>query len=1501
MDAIEENKVSRQPSAKERLLKRLNEMKEDKNFHQTEIPKADRSKPLALSYAQQRLWFLNQYEGGVDSSYNIWWALRLQGPLNIAALKYAFKAIFQRHEILRTTIQAVNGEIVQSINDDALLDIEIIDIDKNKIEKYAKESADYIFDLSTGPLINVSLLRLSEHENILLINMHHIVSDGWSVGVMNRELATLYTAYSKGEKSSLPELPIQYVDFAGWQRQWLQGKILNQQISYWKEQLDGAPALLELPSDRPRPARQSYQGRCYTFIFPATLLQKIQALSQSEHATLYMTLLSAFNILLARYSGQSDICVGSPIANRQRPELEGLIGFFVNTLIIRTQIKGGESFKDVVQRVKSTTLAAYKHQDIPFEHLVEALKPERSLSHSPLFQVMFVLQNAGSDSLELPGITVSDIDCEADTARFDILMSLRETDGGLEGVLEYNTDLFDLTTIKRFVDHYKILLEGIVKDPEEDIFSLSLLTQSEYQQQLIQWNNTNATYPHRQSIVELFEIQAAETPNAVAVIYYKQTLSYSELNGLSNQLANYLVLQNVGMNVRVGLCVERSINMLIGLLGILKAGGAYVPLDSNYPKERLAYMLEHAEVDLLLTQNSLTDRLPFHDSILELDNNDSWRSNSRAANKNLQLPISPENLAYVIYTSGSTGKPKAVAMPHRALVNLIQWQLNNTLCAEESKTLQFSPISFDVSFQEIFSTWSSGGALVLISDELRKDPFLLWRFLIEAEINRLFMPFIALQQLAEAYHAEGSELIPFTLKEVITAGEQLQITPFIRNLFEALPQCTLHNHYGPSESHVVTVLDLEGPPDNWEFLPTIGKPIANNYIYILDQTLRPVPVGVYGEIHIGGIGLAHGYLGREELTAERFIDNPFIPSERLYKTGDLARYRPDGNIEYKGRADGQTKIRGFRIEPGEIEHALTDQEGVKEAVVMVRARGQGAKDKYLVAYIVPEDGVALDQQVLTLALKSVLPDYMVPSVFMFLEVLPLAPSGKVDRKSLPEPEDSIVQFTEYIAPSSEIEKKLTTIWGQVLNIPKETIGTANNFFDLGGHSISVIQVVSLCKQDGINFTVKDMFERQSIGQLAACLYDKEELVGEVINLQSEIKLDDTINRNNLDPACIENAKTVFLTGATGFVGAFLLKELLDRSEMTVYCLVRADTVEKAEERVSNKLKEYNLYDECDIQRVIPVLGDLSQPLLGLNAADFNDLSERVDVIIHNGAWVNHVYSYELLKAANIGGTHEVLKLASHKKLKAVHHISTLATAYLDDSHFDQLISNSQYSYVLTKYVAEKMVCSAYDRGIPICIHRLGMISGDMSGVSNLSDRINLLIKGCVALGCVPNGDGLSAICPPALTPVSFTVQAITELSQCQNSIGKTYAINNPELMQWQDLLGALDDVGYDMEVLPLEEWKEKVKSAAKCYPDEKIYETLVGLYVDDGADEADPSEDIFGKDPLNHTEHQLMLGELSKKGVDCPAVDRKLLADYLKYLVGCGFVKIPIRYTRGVT
>jgi amino acid adenylation domain-containing protein len=1048
------------------------------------IPRRNTLESYPLSFAQQRLWFLDQLEP--DSSvYNISFAFRLIGALKVSALEKSTDEIKKRHESLRTTFAAVDGQPNQVIEESTHFKLPLVDLSRlqksdkeSEIHRLCTEEAHRPFDLFQGPLLRMVLVKVDQEDHVLLLTIHHIISDGWSMGVFFRELSILYEAFSLGKPSALPELPIQYADYAIWQRQWLQGEVLESQLNYWKKQLDGALSTLELPADRPRPPLQTYKGDRHAFLLPKSLTVELKTLSAKENATLFMTLMAAFQTLLYRYTGQKDISVGSPTANRNRTEIEGLIGFFVNTLVIRVDLSGDPSFRKLLNRVRETALGALTHQDFPFEKLVEELQPDRDLSRSPLFQVMFGLQNVPMNPLQLSGLKVNPLEQKNDTAKFDLTLFLWEVENGIKGSMEYSTELFDGTRISLMAGHYQTILEGIITDPDTPISQLPLLTQQEQHQLLLDWNNTQIDYPKDQCIQELFEDQAEQNTDSIAVVFEQKSVTYRELNRRSNQLAHYLQRLGVGPDVLVGICVKRSIEMVVALLGVLKAGGAYVPLDPLFPTERLALVLEDAQVAVLLTQKDLISILPeTHGTVICLDKD--WESVvSQKSEGNPISEVNAEHLAYVIYTSGSTGKPKGVQISHRALVNFLFSMMKEPGLNRQDVLLAVTTLSFDIAMLELLLPLIVGARVVIVSSEEASDGNRLLNRLTDCGAT-VMQATPATWQLLLAAGWQGDDRL-----KILCGGEALP-----RDLATQLLQRShsLWNMYGPTETTIWSTVnkldDKEGPV-------LIGFPIANTQIYILDQHLQPVPVGIRGELHIGGDGLARGYLNRPELSAERFIANPFDdrPGARLYKTGDLAKYLPDGNIEVLGRLDFQVKVRGFRIELGDIETTLGQHPAVQQSVVIVREDIPG--DKQLVAYIVSNDHQTIAVNTLRSFLHKKLPSYMVPSLFEMIDALPLTPNGKIDRRALPAPDRNRRETSEaLIAPRDALELQLTKTWEKALGV--QPIGVSDNFFELGGHSLLAVRLVTqIEKMLGKNLPLAILFQAPTVEQFAIILREQ---------------------------------------------------------------------------------------------------------------------------------------------------------------------------------------------------------------------------------------------------------------------------------------------------------------------------------------------------------------------------------------------------------------------------
>jgi aspartate racemase len=1049
------------------------------------IPRATQKTAVPLSYSQQRMWFLEQMEPE-KAWYNICRILWLDGELNQAALQNSLAGLVQRHEALRTTFHWTNDQPTQSVAAALELPWELVDLRELApdaaaalVRQWATAEATRPFNLEQGPLLRPQLLSLPHNRHALILTFHHLITDGWSLDIFLRELDTLYQAEITNQPARLPDLPVQYTDYALWQRQHDPATLYEKQLAYWQNQLRGELPILQLPTDQPRPQVQSFRGAIQLATLPPSLAQQLQTFSQKEGVTLYMTLLTAFYILLHRYTQQEDILVGTPIANRTRPETEGLLGLFINTLVLRANLAGAPSFRALLQQVRQITLDAYSHQELPFEQLVETLAPDRAMSHNPVFQTFFALQNARQTTGQPTALPLTQVEVvDKGVANFDLLFSIDtpEADGqGLTILAQYSTDLFTAATITRLLGHFQHILQSLITYPDQPIGQLPMLSPAERQQLLQEWPRTQTPYPQA-CIHQLFEAQVEAAPTTAAIIFGQTQLTYAQLDKRANQLAWRLRRLGVGPDVLVGLFMERSLEMVVAILAILKAGGAYLPLDTAYPPDRLRFMLADSATPVLLTQPHLQERLPQTSAhIICLDEHSALSTQHSAllsSEARLNTSVTPDNLAYVMYTSGSTGQPKGVSVIHRNVVRLVKSN-PYTRFASDEVFLQVAPISFDAATLEIWGSLLHGASLVIF------PPYTPSLAELGAVLRRYHVTTLWLT--AGLFHLMVEEQLDDLkgVRHLLAGGDVLSI-PHVRKVLQHLPECQLINGYGPTESTTFTTCFPIQADSIIEPSVPIGWPIANTQTYILDSALQPVPIGVPGELYIGGDGLARNYHNRPGLTAERFIPHPFsqTPGARLYKTGDLVRFKADGSIQFLGRRDHQVKVRGFRIELGEIEMALNQHPAVQDAVVMVRQ--DIPQDKRIVAYVVPhtsDHGLAGE---LRHTLSQQLPAYMVPDHFVLLDTLPLNPNGKVDRHRLPapEPDDAAADVT-WAAPRTITEQQIAAIWADLLG--RETIGIHHNFFDMGGHSLLVIKAIArIHEQLLVNVPMRTLFEYPTV-------------------------------------------------------------------------------------------------------------------------------------------------------------------------------------------------------------------------------------------------------------------------------------------------------------------------------------------------------------------------------------------------------------------------------------
>lgn len=1482
-----------------------------------------------LTYNQQAMWFLDQLmPSGV--SFNVSGAVRFLGDLDRDAFRRAFAGLMARHAVLRTTFHVVEGQPMQRVHELLPLPMEEEDATgwteetlQSRLEDYAFRS----FDLEGGPALRIVLFRRSPEETILLLAVHHIITDFWSMTLLASEIMALYAAEKRGLSPALPPLQTSYLDFARWRNETLAGPEGERHWEYWRKQLAGELPVLNLPTDRARKPVQTFRGETRHLHIGAEVTQKLKELAAANGATLYMTLLAVFQTLLHRYSGQSDLLVGSAIAGRTHPELAGLMGYFVNPVGIRTNFSEDPSFTALLEQVRRTVLDALDHQDFPPALLAERLHvPHRDASRPPLFETTFIYEKAHIESvrglnsfalgipgtrIEMDGLTLESMALLHQPSQFDLTLMMAETGDELSSAFIFNPDLFDADTIQRMLGQFRTLLQNIVADPYQPVSTYPLLSESERQQTLIDWNQTQADYPRDLCIYDLIQQQVMRTPDAVAVQFEDKSLTYQQLDKRVDQVAEVLGSQGIKAGTLVGIFVNRSMEMLIGLLGVLKAGGAYLPLDPSFPSERLAFMLADSDASFILTLSSLVSELPDNNAqIICIDDLSQDKSSTKTKrSKKTRVIAKPDDLAYIIYTSGSTGKPKGVQIHHQAVVNLLCSMRKSLGINADSTLFGVTTLSFDIAVGDLILPLTAGARLVIASSEVVADGALLVQALTDSNATFMQATPASWRLLLEAGWKGKDNL------KIISTGEALT-----DDLAERLLQrgAQLWNLYGPTETTVWSTI-YEVASDNTQGVSNnvlIGKPIANTQIYILDSKLQPVPIGVIGDLYIGGDGVSRGYLNRPELTAERFIANPFdshtsaqrrsatavksgnlagsqtLQEQKIYKTGDLARFLADGNIEFFGRSDHQVKVRGYRIETGEIEVALSGHDAVRQAVVV--AWKEKSSEASLVAYVVPASGEKeADAGQLREFLRTKLPEYMVPTIFVSLESLPLTPNGKVDRKALPAvSQDRIGSHEEYVAPRTPEEQAIAEICAEVLNL--ERVGIHDNFFDLGGTSLIATRLIfQLQEHFQVKLPLVRLFETPTISGLANAIIEVRSSpavdyhpFGEITldELKSEVVLDDAIGANGIAYEWIADPKHILLTGATGFLGAYLLKGLIEKNSATIHCLVRAGNSEDGLQRLRKNLEYYQLWDETIIPRIVVIPGNLEHPRFGLPSAHYESLAGEIDVIYHNGAMVNFVYPYHALKSVNVDSTHEVLRLAGSKKIKPVHFVSSISVFMKGDLRERGICYENANledvgvpfgGYGQSKWVAEGLMQAAAQRGVPMTIFRPDNILGDRhTGILNTNDMTYSLVRAIFKLGSVPDMEIMGGI-----VPVDFVSDAILHLSRQSDSFGKTFHLSTLKQSNFIEIFEMISSMGLPIKQVAFSQWKMDYYNLAKQFPEE-AFQAFLPLINQAGK----------GRLSLPRLDLSNTLNGLEGSSILNPSVDTELIDTYVKYFVKSGLV-----------
>lgn len=1428
-----------------------------------------------LSFAQQRLLFIEQMLPGT-ALYHIPLVIEARGQLDRSALASALEKVVEHHAVLRTRIAGQGDNAHQTIA--AETRIPVLHIDRSdvslgdaELEALINGEARRPFDLSRDPPMRLSVIALSPNHNLLLFTLHHIAGDGWSLDVLLKDFAAFYTQAVLGNDDGLPPLPIQYGDFAAWQREHLKGAELERALSFWTSHLGAPLPVTQLPTDFSRPRVQRNQGAVFDFEMDVQTVAGLRAVASAHGATLFATLFTAFNVLLYRYVGQADLVVGTPVANRRHPETENLVGLFVNPLAIRTALTPGAGFGENLRQVQAMLWQAFEHQDLPFEQVVEKFQPDRNLSMHPIFQTKFQLDSAPGERIELPGLELKRLQRHNGTTKLDLSLDLREAGDIIRGCFEYDVALFRSETIEALADNFATLVAAIAADPARPIAGLPLLSTTQKRRQLVDWNETGQDYDRSGCFQKLFQQHAFENPEATALVYAADgkvvSQTYGALNRRANQLAHALRRGGVGPEVVVGIALDRGPDMIAAWLAVLKAGGAYLPLDPAYPAERIAYMLGDSGAGLVLTNSH--NGLPAGVERLDLDL--SWPVDEPTNDP--ECVTLPDHLAYVIYTSGSTGRPKGVLVQHGGLVNLTADKIRTCDVRPGDCVLQFFSFSFDASIPELVMSLAAGAKLLLApAADVLPGPGLA-ALMREQGVTHVTMTPSALLGLPAGDFPH--------LRMVLVGGE----APSPELIARWSAGRLFINAYGPTETTVNASMVAcgDGRPSDATLWPA-----ANKQLYVLDETMEPLPVGVPGELYIGGDGLARGYHRRPDLTAAHFLPDPFAAlgtTGVLYRTGDRACQLPDGRIRILGRLDDQVKIRGYRIELGEIEAAVLAHPEVVSVVIVPRENNPG--DKRLVAYAAARNATRPSTSEMRQWLAERLPRFFVPEAFVWLDVLPMTVNGKVDLARLPEPD--FARRESGRAPDGELEIALASVFRSVLGV--ENVSADDDFFELGGHSLLATRLAATAREQfGIDLAILDIFNAPTVSALA------ERVAKRVAPEQAIVASDDDWRRDIVlasevrptGPVSVTMpARRVLLTGATGFLGSYLLHELLRDTDREVYCLVRG---EGGAGRIQAALESYDLWTPTIAGRVHAIPGDLSAPKLGLSDQHYAELAAGIEAIFHNGAEVHHMLPYQRLRAANVHGTEGVLQLACAGGGRPLHFISSLSalsiaarTDRLPVLETDDIAGFPAPAggYNRTKWVAEQLVAEAGRRGLPVAVYRPGSISGDsQTGAFNSADILCRQMQGYIRSGMAPEGDpGLNIL------PVDYVAQAIVHLADAPDHAGRIYHLAHSRPVSSDVLFEACAAEGLTVQRVPYGDWYKTLTDIASNDPDHPLY-ALIGLF------EARPAPSGSGSASIQSPfDRSLTHAALANAAFDEPALDQALFRKYLRAFVKAGAAK----------
>lgn len=1439
---------------------------------------------IPLTYAQQRLWFIQQLNMN-NIAYNMFTPFRVSGKIDINAFNKAINAVIKRYEILRTIFVVEEGIPVQKVLDELVIHTEqkdftqLLDNNKEIAFKWIIDQTKVPFDLSKGPLVKCFLAQIDEENDYLLLLLHHIIADGWSMNILYKELEEYYNGFIENREVVFDKPKIQYSDYAIWLQNNYKKENLEESMKYWIQKIPKDIEPLKLPLDFKRPSGVTYEGKLERIIIPEDTLKRLKDLRKlDESVSLYMIIVASFRCFLYLYSGQKDIIIGSALANRNRVEIKNLIGYFANMVGLYTKLEGDDSFLELLLREKETCIESYENQDVPFEYIIDELKIKRELSRNPLFQAAITYQNVAKDSAHFGKSKAEIVDIQRDASMFDILLMMYNRNSSLDGWVEYSTALFSKETIQRFVKQYIYLIDIVSRNPNIKLNEISLNSIDEYNKIIYEWNKTEKEYSGNLCLHQLFEKKVLTNRDNIAVSFQGKVLTYGQLNKKANQMARFIQKQaSYQKGACIGICMERGFEMIVGLLAIEKLGCTYVPIDPKYPIDRICYITEDCNIKFIITQEKFLNKLQvMKQDLFAVDHRTA--EYEKESGENLNETTCSSQLAYIIYTSGTTGTPKGVQIAHKTVINLIEWVNTSFHVSQSDRLLFVTSVCFDLSVYDIFGILAAGGCIVIPEQEQLSRPEEIIEIIDKEKITFWDSAPATLVQLANLFHLKekpknsslrlvflSGDWIPVDLPERITGRYDNAKVISLGGATEA----TIWSNFYP----------IETVDTHWKSIP-YGKPISNAKYYILNEKLIPCPIGVEGDLYIGGDCLALGYQNKEELTKEKFIDNPYEENKKMYATGDRARFYPDGNIEFIGRKDSQVKIRGYRIELDEIKTVLYNYEHIKSAVVI--AKEIRKNDKEIVAFVVLDRELSVLERELKEYLASKLPTYMIPTLFVQLEKLPMTDNGKLDTKQL-ENLDIVMNLEDKVNPETKMEEDILRIWIEILG--NDNIGVETNFFEAGGHSLLVTQVIVKIQEElNLEVSVKDVFIAPTVRSLVQLI------LGNTVQKDTSEMLQDTVLDVELatEEVAAEIVKNVLLTGCTGFIGRFLLYELLTATDYTVYCMLRGQSKEQARQRLIQMMQHNQLWDEAFTSKIEVVQGDLTKENFGLSDEEFMELAKKIDVIYNNGAVANYLGHYDTLKVPNVYGTRQIIKLAATYKIKPIHHSSTLtifnADAYrsiTEDTTIDEEQHEYFPGYFASKWVAEKLIQQARELGITCNIYRFGLMTGDTKlGRYDQNQWMYQMLKGFIMLGY---GFNKMPDFNHAVMPIDIAVKTVVGLSKCEDLNNQNFFICNPNRIPVQNLIEVYNKYAKKpVEIIDFFDWMRKAEEYISEGNQLIIYYFVQHLA---GFTREEISEYINDKVRMLNIQSEKTQNAMQKNGIDMPILNESLIKTYLEYII----------------